>query len=178
MLTATYSIVALKLEHSKASWNFSALQQYIMSSIRNLRGASCMDFEAMLNRLAQFDQYCHRRKMEIFIIPTLRKLTHEADSLLDELDSLSRLSMSILRSLREKLEDALRLGAVRVDEICSSLEQCCSSIYRRLSKEQELVEIAERVIPSDEWFGIAADFMSYDARTGHAAVQAAADEEE
>lgn len=178
MLTATYSIVALKLEQRKARWNVSALQQYILSSVRNLKNASGLDLELMLNRLSQFEKYCHQRKMEIFVIPALRKITHEADSLLDELESLSSLSLSMLRSLREKLQDALRQGALKIEELCTSLEQCCSNFYKRLSKEEELVQIAERVIPSDTWFGIAASFMSYDQKTGRAAAAPMHNEEE
>jgi hypothetical protein len=178
MLTATYSIVALKLEQKRARWNVSALQQTMLSSIRNLKSASGLDLELMLNRLSQFEQYCHQRKMEVFVIPALRKITHEADSLLDELESLSSLSLSMLRSLREKLQEALKQGALKIEEVCSSLEQCCSNFYKRLSKEEELVQIAERVIPSDEWFGIAASFMSYDAKAGKAITMPMQDEEE
>ena len=61
--------------------------------------------------------------MEIFVIPALRKITHEADSLLDELESLSSLSLAMLRSLREKLQDSLRQGALKIEEVCTSLEK-------------------------------------------------------
>ncbi len=178
MLTATYSIVALKLEQKRARWNITALQQYISNSVRNLKSASGLDLELMLNRLSQFEKYCHQRKMEIFVIPALRKITHEADSLLDELESLSSLSLAMLRSLREKLQEALRQGALKIEEVCTSLEQCCSNFYKRLNKEDELVQIAERVIPSDAWFGIAASFMSYDQKTGRTVVPPVQIEEE
>ena len=164
MLTATYSIIALKIEQNRASWTFSSIQQYILNSIRNIRNSGGMDFEAMLNRLTQFEQYCHQRKVEVFVIPALRKLTREADALLAELDSLSEASVALLRSLREKLQLLLRHGSLAVDEICASLEQCCAHFYRRLKREEELVQIAERVIPAEEWFGIAAGFLVEDGR--------------
>lgn len=163
MLTTTYSIVALKLEQRRACWTFSSVQQYIMTSIRNLKQASGIDFDAMLERLAQFDRYCHQRKMEVFVIPALRQITHEADALLDELDTLSARSLAILRSLQSRLKDALREGAAVIDEICAAFEQCCANLYHRLTREEELVQIAERVIPSEAWFGIAANFLSHDA---------------
>ncbi len=178
MLTATYSIVALKLEQNRARWTFSSIQQYILNSIRNIKSAGGIDFDGMLNRLAQFEQTCHQRKMEVFVIPALRRFTHEADALLDELDSLSAASLALLRSLRDKLHDVLRQGAAAVEEICASLEQCCTTLYRRLAREEELVQIAERVIPSDAWFGIAADFLSHDARLSKAMAPVHDDEEE
>ncbi len=177
-MTATYSIVALKLEQSRARWTFSSIQQYILGSIRNIKSAGGIDFESMLNRLAQFEQTCHQRKMEVFVIPALRRFTHEADALLDELDSLSEASVALLRSLRDKLHHALRHGAATVEEICDSLELCCMTLYRRLTREDELVQIAERAIPSDAWFGIAADFMSHDARMTKAMAPVHDDEEE
>ena len=164
MLTATYSIIALKIEQNRACWTFSSIQQYILSSIRNIKNTSGIDFESMLNRLTQFEQYCHQRKVEVFVIPALRKITREADALLAELESLSEASVTLLRSLREKLQQVLTNGSLVVDEICASLEQCCAHFYRRLMREEELVQIAERVIPAEEWFGIAAGFLIEDGR--------------
>ncbi|MCE2858331.1 MAG: hypothetical protein LW731_00580 [Oxalobacteraceae bacterium] len=163
MLTVTYSIVALRVEHKKARWTFSSIQQYIMNGIRNIKGASKIDFENMLHQLSQFEQYYCERKIQVFLIPALRKLTHEADPLLDEIESLGAHSNSLLRSLGERIQEGLRQGRVLVEEVCSSLELCCSNFYRRLAREEELVRVAERLIPSDAWFGIAANFLSHDA---------------
>ncbi len=164
MLTATYSIIALKIEQNRARWTFSSIQQFILNGIRNIKTAGSIDVDAMLTRLDQFEQFCHQRKMEVFVIPALRKFTHEADSLLDELERLSATSLSLLRALQEKLQQALRSGMAVVDEICASLEQCCAHFYRRLAHEDELVQIAERVMPTEAWFGIAESFLSVDGR--------------
>jgi len=128
MLTATYSIVALKVEQKKARWNLSALQHTIMTSLKNLKTASGLDVESILNRLTQFEQYCHQRKMEIFVIPALRKITHEADTLLEELDSLSSRSLAILRSLREKLQEAMRQGALKIGTLCLAGVVLCAFV--------------------------------------------------
>jgi hypothetical protein len=163
MLTATYSIVALKAEHKKARWTFSSIQQYIRKGICNIRAARKIDFEQMLNQLAQFEKYYVERKIQVFLIPALRKLTREADSLLDEIETLSARSHALLKSLRERIQEGLHQGRVRIEEVCCSLELCCSNFYRRLAREEELVQIAERLIPSEAWFGIAANFLSHDA---------------
>ena len=163
MLTATYSIVTIKLEHKKARWTFSSIQQAIMNSIRNIKNASGMDVENILERLSQFEHYCHQRKMEVFVIPAVRRFTHEADSLIDELESLSASSLAILHSLQSKLRDAVRIGALVIEDFCASLEQCCAHLFHRLTREEELVHIAERFIPNEAWFGIAASFLSQDA---------------
>lgn len=164
MLTATYSIIALKVEQNRARWTFSSLQQTILNSLRNLRQASGIDADALLGRLVQFEHYCHQRKLEVVVIPALRRFTREADALLDEIEALGRASMALLRSLREKLHDALRHGSTMLDEVAASLEQCREQFHRRLAAEEELVLVAERVIPGDAWFGIAASFLSEDEK--------------
>jgi hypothetical protein len=58
----------------------------------------------------------------------------------------------------------MRSGATVVDDICVTLEQCCASFYRRLLREEELFELAERVIPTDAWFSIAKCFLYEDGR--------------
>ncbi len=164
MLTATYSIIALKIEQNRACWTLSSIQQSILNGLRNIKNASGVELESMLNRLAQFEQYCHRRKMEVFVIPALRKFTREADALLDELDSLNAAGIALLRSLREKLQQLLCHGTAIVEEIGVALQECCAYFSRRLLREQELVQIAERVIPTEAWFGIAAGFLVEDGR--------------
>ena len=164
MLTVTYSIVALELEHKKARWTFSSLQQYILNSIRSLKSASSIDVEQLFTRLSQFEQYCQQRRIATFLIPTLRKITREADAVLDELDKLTEASIALLRSLQGKLQLALNQGAAVIEDLCASLEQCCMNFYQRLSREEELVKIAERVIPSEAWFGFAATALSQASR--------------
>lgn len=164
MLTATYSIVALELEHKKARWTFSSLQQYIRNSIGHLKSTSVIDVDQLLSRLSQFEQYCQQRRMAIFLIPMLRKITREADAVLDELDKLNAAGIALLRSLQGKLQSAIDQGASLVEDLCSSLEQCCLNFCQRLSREEELVKIAERVMPSEAWFGFAAKSLSREAR--------------
>ncbi len=177
MLTATYSIIALQLEQKKVRWNFSALQSYILSSIKNLKAAGGMEMESMLNRLSQFEHYYQQRKVNKIVIPALRSFTREADSLLEELARLNEASMTILKSLRAKLQEVMHKGVLMVEEVRASIELCCAHIYLRLRKEEELVEIAERVMPGEAWFGIAASFMSHDGKAGVGVMQLPDEEE-
>jgi hypothetical protein len=164
MLTATYSIVALELEHEKARWTFSSLQQYVLSSIRHLKTAGGIDTEQLFQRLSQFEKYCQQRRIATFLIPMLRKITRETDALLDELEQLSAASMALVNSLRIRLEQAVAQSALFVEELCQSLEACCLNFCQRLSREEELVRIAERVMPSEAWFGFAASALAQQSR--------------
>ena len=164
MLTATFSIVALELEHKKARWTFSSLQQYVLNSIRHLKAAGGIDTEQLFQRLSQFEKYCQQRRIATFLIPMLRKMTHETDVLLDELDQLSAASMALVNSLRLRFEQAFAQSALFVEELCQSLEACCLNFCERLSREEELVRIAERVMPTEAWFGFAASALSQQSR--------------
>jgi hypothetical protein len=163
MLTATYSLVALTVEQKNARCSLSMLQQYIKNSSRNLTDTDPGGLESAVDRMSQFDQYCHQRKVEVYVIPAIRKATREADTLLAELESLSSLGLSLLRSVREGLRLAFEEGAGKIEEICYSMELYCANLFNRLIKEEELFQIAQRVISVDEWFCIAANFLSYDA---------------
>ncbi len=164
MLTATYSIVALELEHEKARWTFSSLQQYVLNSIRHLKTAGGIDVEQLCHRLTQFDQYCQRRRLARFLIPMLRKITREADTLLDELEQLTAAGLVLVRSLQTRFAQAFVQGSLVVEELCQSLEACCVNFCQRLSREEELVRLAERVMPSEAWFGFAASALSQQSR--------------
>jgi hemerythrin-like domain-containing protein len=163
MLTATYSLIALSVEQKKARSDLSALQHYIQKSSGELPDADCTALEVTLEKLTHFDEECHKRKVEMYMIPAIRQATDEADPLLEELESMSTLGMSILRSARTRLRQALEQGVEKLEELRTSMELYCSNLLRRLAMEEELFKIAQRVISGEEWFRLAADFLSYDA---------------
>ncbi|MES2535866.1 MAG: hypothetical protein V4632_08340 [Pseudomonadota bacterium] len=163
MLTATYSLVALSVEQKSARGSLSMLQQTIQNSSRNLAQRDTGSLESAVDKMSQFDQFCHQRKVEVYVIPAIRKATREADSLLAELESLSSMGLSLLRSVREGMRRVFEEGSGKIEEICHSMELYCINLFNRLIKEEELFQIAQRVISVDEWFGIAANFLSYDA---------------
>jgi hemerythrin-like domain-containing protein len=161
MLTATYSMVALSIEQRTAHSILSTLQQTIKTSGLDAIGPNGL--ESAVDKLSRFDQYCHDRKVELYVIPVIRKVTREADSLLAELESLSSCGFDILRSLRDELRSALDHGIAKIEELYRSMDLYCSNLLQRLIKEEELLKIARRVISGEDWFSIAANFLSYDA---------------
>lgn len=163
MLTATYSLVALSVEQENALYGLSALQQDIKHSAEEVKDTDPVELQSTVDKLSEFEQYCHQRKVEIYIIPAIRQATREADSLLAELDTLSSTGLGILRSLRDKLKLAFEQGVVMIEDLCNSMQLYCNNLYQRLVKEQELFRIAQRVISIEGWFAIAANFFSYDA---------------
>lgn len=170
MLTATYSLVAISAEQKNARSILSKLQQHIHNILHDLQGINRSCIESALVKLEQFEEYCHQRKVEIYVIPAIRKTTREADPILAELESLSSKSMSILQSLHEQLRLVFDQGILEINKLCSSMEMYCHNLLKRLAKEEEeLFPIVRGLLPIEEWFHIASKFLSDDAKAKRSA---------
>jgi len=170
MLTATYSLVALSAEQKNARSMLSRLHGHIHDILQDLQSINRACVENALSRLEQFEEYCHRRKVEAYVIPAIRKSTHEADPILAELESLSSRSMRILRSLHEQLRSTFDRGLGDVRKVCVDMDQYCHNLRERFVKEEEeLFPIVRGLLPIETWFDIAAKFLSEDARQRHPA---------
>lgn len=164
MLTATYSLVAIAAEQDAARRILRRLQQYIQNIWHGIQKIDFAMLDSAFDKLAEFDAYCRKRKLEVYVIPALRKTTCEADALLEELDALSEAGRSVLRAAREQFIAAFEAGNARLHEICLSMEQYCERLHARLAREEEeLFPMLRRLLSVEEWFGIAAQFLSDDA---------------
>ncbi|HZW12267.1 MAG TPA: hypothetical protein VFF81_03620 [Noviherbaspirillum sp.] len=161
MLTATYSLVAIAAEQDTARSRLDRLQKYIHSAWKSLQNIDFGFIENALNKLMQFDKYCRTRKIEMYLIPALRNATREADTLVEELDALSSAATNILRSIGEQLTATFFAGRIRFSEICQAMDLYCRKLAMRLEREeQELLPMARSHFSTEEWFSIAAQFLS------------------
>jgi len=120
--------------------------------------------ESVVSQLTKLDESCHRRKVEVYVIPAIQKATKEADPLLAELESLRAIGLRILGAVKERLRQTFGHRVIEVKELYSSIELYCNNLLQRLTKEEEeLLPLAERVISSEEWFAIGTQFLSLDA---------------
>lgn len=164
MLTATYSLVAITAEQENVRSTLCKLQQYIQNIWHGIQQIDFAFLDVAFDKLFQFDEYCHRRKIELYVIPALRKATRKVDALLAELDSLSEVGMRILRAARNQLVDAVEAGGTRVHDICLAMELYCDHWLTRLTKEEEeLFPVLRSLLSIEEWFAIASQFLSDDA---------------
>jgi len=167
MLTATYSLVAIRAEQDKAHRLLSRLQQYIQSGWQSLRNLDFAVLESAFNKMLHFDNYCRCRKVELYLIPAIRRVTREADTLLAELEALSAAGAEMIRLARSRLADVFEVGSAAAHEACRSIDQYCFSLQARLRKEDaELFPMARRVLSVEEWFSVAAQFLSDDGGGG------------
>jgi hemerythrin-like domain-containing protein len=164
MLTVTYALVTISVEQKKTRSLLSVLQQQIQRSAQESKAGDRGCLDSLLYQLVQFNEACHWRNVERYIIPALHKVSNEADALIAELEDLSNKAENILRSVRGSTWQAFEQGVEGIGDLYGSMELYCQNLCRRLAKEEEeLLPIAQRVIPSEEWFDIAAQFISHDA---------------
>ncbi|KQQ40018.1 hypothetical protein ASF61_04220 [Duganella sp. Leaf126] len=163
MLTATYTLVALSVEQASVRLSLQSFQQYVRNTLLQQSSITLSQLEFACESLHKLYQACHWRKTEMYLIPALRQTTERADQLLDELNRLNQLALTAIRNLQEKLGVFAGMQDFRVEQVCESIETFCSSLLKRLEKEeQELFAIARAAFAGDTWFTIANQLMMHD----------------
>jgi len=164
MLTSTYALVALSVEQTSIRKNLTAFRNSVSNSGNDRQTTDQASLKSLLNKINRLHQRCHWRKVDIYLIPAIRKATKQADLLLAELESLNLLGLSVLRSIRDRLQPAIRHSAVKFEELCASVELYCNTMLKKMEKEdRELFAVARHAIPSEQWFEMAQQFLVHDA---------------
>lgn len=164
MLTTTYALTSLSVEQKRVHNLLSTAQQLFQNRSADRRQTDPVILESVVSQLARLDESCHRRKVEVYLIPAIQKATREADLLLAELESISAIGLDILGSVRIWMQQWFEYGVIEVKALYASIELYCNNLLRRLTKEEEeLLPLAQRVISSEEWFAIGMQFLSLDA---------------
>lgn len=161
MLTATYSLVTISAEQKNVRNLLSRLREYIDACVKSLKEPDLGKIETALNKLTQFDRYCHARKVEMYLIPSVRGMAHEIDALLAELESMSARAIEMLKTAQEKLLQVVEQGIEKVRELFRVMQNYCDNLLKRFAREEEeLLPLLEQRLPGDQWFSIAAKFLS------------------
>jgi hemerythrin-like domain-containing protein len=166
MLTTTYALTAIAIEQKKTYHMLLSLMQDIQNANWNKNQLFDLSYgKMMLDKFMQFDQCCHSRKLEMYMIPSIREATLEMNALLDELDALSNQAITTINSLYEQSQSFLENDAIGFDTLYLSMDHYCQNLLKRLIREeQELFPMAQRLLPFNAWFGIAVKCLSQDAK--------------
>ena len=168
MLTATYTLATLQVEQNRTRHGLFEIQKCIENNARCPQGLVRNTLESVLDALDSFHAHCRQRKLEIELIPAIRKSTKEADALLAELESLSMMGLSVLESIRNQWKPAIEQQIDKLQELYGAMKIYCATLFKKLDKEeQELFPMATRVITGDEWFAIADRFLHGNDRRQH-----------
>ncbi|MES2295412.1 MAG: hypothetical protein V4582_00140 [Pseudomonadota bacterium] len=165
MLTATYTLVALSVEQASVRVRLQAFQNYLQSNLLYQSELSRGQVEYACDALQRLYDTCHWRKIEMFLIPAIRRATHEADRLLFELDALNLSASAMLASLSDCVFHTPVDGEARVRHFCQTIEAFCATLLQRLDmEEQKLFPVARAAISGEAWFAVANHMLVHDAR--------------
>lgn len=163
MLTLTYALVALSVEQRKVRGRVLELQQEIQIERKQRLLTNQAHVDTLVSQFIKLDEACRTRNIERYVLPAIRSATSEADSLLADIDALTLMGRITLKTVHARLRQATAHGSFELDYLCDSLQQYCQDMLKRLELEEgQVLPLAQRVISSDEWFDIAARFISSD----------------
>jgi hemerythrin-like domain-containing protein len=165
MLTATYALVAMSVEQTSIRSSLAALKKSIKNYLGGRQEGDEVRVQFLLKKIARLHQRCQWRKVDMYLIPAIRRVTRKADQLLAELESLSLLGLSMLRSIRNRLAQAVTQRSVKWEDLSGAIELYCNTLLKKLEKEElELFSVARKEISHEEWFSIAEKFLMHDEK--------------
>lgn len=163
MLTATYTLVAFSVEQTNMRVSLHAMQQLVQKGYTRQSTLTSGQADYVCDSLRRLYEGCHRRKLDKFLMPALRRAGAGADPLLCELDMLSRTAAEAMQAACT-LRDAGVDNEERVDAFCLAVERFCAALTLRFEREErELFPVARAAIAGDAWFAVANQMLAHDA---------------
>lgn len=164
MLTATYTLVALSVEQASVRVSLQSLQKLVPSNFLNKLALTPGQVSYACDALQRLFHNCHWRKIDIFLIPAIRRATSQANSLLDELDALSDAAGLAVADLMARVNAGPIRGEGAVRHFCRAINEFCDAMLTRLEREEhELFSLARTVISGEDWFAVANQMLAHDA---------------
>lgn len=164
MLTATYTLVALSVEQASVRVSLQSLQKLLPTNFLNQSALSAGQVSYACDALQRLFHNCHWRKIDIFLIPAIRRATAQANSLLDELDALSDAAGQAIADVVARVNAGPIDGERAVRQFCKAIETFCDAMLTRLDREEhELFSLARTMISGEDWFAVANQMLAHDA---------------
>ncbi|HEY8607543.1 MAG TPA: hypothetical protein VIM12_10575 [Noviherbaspirillum sp.] len=161
MLTSTYSLVAIAAEQERSRSMLARLRQHFHNAWKGMTRLDLPFAENLCQRLAHVDNFFRRRKIELYLVPVLRMMGREAETLVAELDALSARAAAMLSTFREQVRTAFDVRLHRPEQVREVVDGYCHTMSCRLDREeQELLPLARRLLSVEDWFSIAAQMLS------------------
>jgi hemerythrin-like domain-containing protein len=164
MLLATYALLTLRIEQKRERASIQELQDCLA------RPAHCDDFDGAelatrSEQLIEFAESRHQRRLENGLFPALRAASVDAGESLRKLEHLGRVGLEILPRIRSVLRPGARLGKQQIARVCILVQAYCQNLLERLAcEEEDLLPLAERLLPSEIWFKVGTEFLMQDAQ--------------
>lgn len=164
MLTFTYVLVALSVEQASMRMGLQSLQQYVQTHVKNQNNVSLSQLQYACTTLSQLYQACRWSKIDMYLLPALRRTSEQADRLIDELSALNDDALVMVETVQRQSDGMGASNAIQIGALCESVDACCCALLKRLEKqEREVFTMARSAICGKDWFSIANQFLQHDA---------------
>ncbi|WP_051971676.1 hemerythrin domain-containing protein [Massilia sp. 9096] len=172
MLTSTYTLVALSIEQTAVRAALQALADELRALPGDYATVAAGRAAQLCAALRRAVDDCHWRKLDKFLVPVLRNSSRAAESLLQDLESLSAGASASMAQAEACVGAGDR--PVERERFCGAVEACIAALRLRLEREEdELFPLARGTVGGDAWFAIANQMLAHDAhaqeRRGHGA---------
>lgn len=166
MLTITYSIGMLSKEQQNARRILAGLEHSLHAQpCTDQNGISLPWLETVFKRLMNVNRFCHERKVELYLAPTVHNVARDDADMFTRLDSLNTNSTRILRYACDQAHRILTGKEAGTEQLVTAIELYCEQLHERFSlEEKELLPAACRLLSTEEWFQIAAQCLLAPAR--------------
>lgn len=162
MLTTTYSILVLTGEQKNVRRHLERLEQYLHRYPANeFDGTEEGWLEKAFTGLATLDRQYRDRKIELYLLPAIRRMSGDAQELLVQIDAIRACSIRVLSYICGQMQRAAADMEVDMKTLISTMHLFCKLMHERLDLEDyELLPMARENLTPDEWFDIGAQCLS------------------
>jgi hypothetical protein len=165
MLTATYTLVALAVEQASLRTRLASLHDLVDTRLALRPVLSQGEVDDTCYQMQGLYDALHWRKVEMFLIPAVRKATQAADQLLIELEGIKLSAANALCTLANLVQRGAIDTEARVREFCNCAVGFCRALLLRLEREDgELFPIARTAISRSAWFTMANQLLLQDVQ--------------
>lgn len=165
MLTATYAIVNLSVEQEKSCTLISQIQQFCRNRSEGLNNINLPDLKSVAKQLSQFDESCHRRKIEMNVIPAIRNARNawrRRPAGRTGITECARRQHTYIFEGATITEYRSMDGPVRWIVLPNGTVPAGSA--EKTGKKDAIFALAKRLLLSEHWFAIGVQFFSIDAQ--------------
>jgi hemerythrin-like domain-containing protein len=141
----------------------SAVIQGMLYFVRTIdKGGQVPDlkvFRAMLLYISDYPEKVHHPKEDHYLFAQLRKRTHEADAVLDELEAQHGKGDALVRALEHALTRYELLGRTAFPEFLALVESYAQFYFAHMRLEEEaIMPAAQRALTPEDWASVDAAF--------------------
>lgn len=169
MLCMTYFLTAISLEQQKLQKildDFKKQINEIQSDISTkVQHHYFQAVEMTIKNFYRVEKQCQTRKVDLYLIPEIHKTSKPTEQILAELESLKSRSMTLFIDMQQQLGSCVDKGIETMEELFGAMQLYCEMQQAILQKEeQELVPMAQQVLPFDAWFSMSTKCMEDQAK--------------